>query len=360
MSSSSANDTAKAAIDPRGLKATSINTLSEFLLQAHTQHMVLDLGRGLRLVDNQSFFEWENQQAPCAFPRQDHAWFCITFWNNKLSCERYIWFIKLPLDENGLMQQAARNQFLDIIIQALGKGLEHSADENAQLPDNPYIFTPSQQQLADCNAHIKQHLKLRIERNPALDSYLQAPSVQEWQHLKLQDIANYICESTPAQQALVAQNLALYPAPLLNCLLASCESIEISNELSAAIIAFYQRANESHLKALCLRAMCYQPSPLIIEFITQLIHSDDALDMESLVVISGRYWALLKDESILLAYANQLAQIGNEHRFFAGVFADLVKVPETRSSMLGLLRNPNRSETLAAAIGSLFSITHSA
>ena len=58
----------------------SISTLSEFLLQAQTQYIVFDLGRGIRKIDNQTFFEWENQQTPCQFPRQDNAWFCITFW----------------------------------------------------------------------------------------------------------------------------------------------------------------------------------------------------------------------------------------------------------------------------------------
>ena len=124
MSSSSSSNTQTSA--------SRINSLSEFLLQAHTQHLVFDMGRGLKPITNQLFFEWENQQSPCLYPRQDHAWFCIAFWNEKLSSERYIWFIKLPLDENGLMIQAARNQFLEIIIQALGKGLEHTQDENAQ------------------------------------------------------------------------------------------------------------------------------------------------------------------------------------------------------------------------------------
>ena len=211
MSSSSAsNPKGKNPSSPH-INPASISTLSEFLLQAHTQHLVLDIGRGLRLINNQEFFEWENQQAPCRYPRRDNAWFCIAFWNEKLSSERYIWFIKLPLDENGLLMQAPRNQFLEIIVQALGKELEHSTDENAQLPENPYLFTPSQQQLADCNAHIKKHLQLHENSSQILLNYLSAPSVQDWQNIKLQDIANFVCMSNSEQQVLIARNLSTYP-----------------------------------------------------------------------------------------------------------------------------------------------------
>ena len=164
-----------------------INTLSEFLLQAQTQYLLIDLGRGMRLINNQTFFEWENQQAPCAYPRQDHAWFCIVFWNEQVDKERYMWFIKLPVDENGLLVQASRNQFLEIIVTALGSQLEHTANEQAQLPENPYIFTPSQQQLADCNALIRRQINDNSRDNSKAIRYMQAPSIQEWQDLSVQN-----------------------------------------------------------------------------------------------------------------------------------------------------------------------------
>mgnify|MGYP000170960803 CR=1 FL=1 len=142
-----------------------ISTLSEFLLQAQTQYLVFDMGRGIRKIDNQVFFEWENQQEACAYPRQNHVWLCIVFWNEKLSHERYMWFVKLPLDEQGLIIPASRDQFLEIIVQALGKELEHSQDKQAELPENPFVFTPSQQQLADCNALISSSIDCSLGKH---------------------------------------------------------------------------------------------------------------------------------------------------------------------------------------------------
>lgn len=331
-----------------------INSLSEFLLQAHTQHLVFDMGRGLKPITNQLFFEWESQQSPCLYPRQDHAWFCITFWNEKLSSERYIWFIKLPLDENGLMMQAARDQFLEIIVQALGKGLEHTQDEKAQLPENPFIFTPNQQQMADCNAHIKKHLGLNAPENKAIYHYLSAPNVQEWENLKLQDIASFVCNSNQVQQATMATNIDIYPHAVASCLLASFEAIDLSSELLIAIIKLHKR-DESALKALCLRSMSFKLTPLCVDYLSQFITLDKQVDMESLVVISGRYWTLLRDTHLLLAYADKVARADKDYRFFRAVFSDLVKIPEIRQNMLSLLRNTDRSEQVAAAIGSLFS-----
>jgi hypothetical protein len=336
----------------------SINSLSEFLLQAHTQHLVFDMGRGLKPITNQLFFEWENQQSACFYPRQDHAWFCITFWNEKLSSERYIWFIKLPLDENGLVMPAARDQFLDIIVQALGKNLEHRQDENAQLPENPFVFVPSQQQLADCNAHIKKHLGLNEPTNSAITAYLSAPNVQAWEHLKLQDIANFVCNSTPEQQNMIASNIHIYPNAVANCLLASFEAIDLTDELINAIIALHKRLEESALSTLCLRAISYQLTPVSSAYITELIKQTSKLDVESLVVISGRYWAMLSDIELLLTYADKVASIDNDYSFFRAIFADLVKIPEIRQDMLALLRNTERSAQVAAAICSLFAAQH--
>ena len=357
----------------------SISTLSEFLLQAQTQYMVFDLGRGIRRVDNQTFFEWENQQAACQFPRQDHAWFCIVFWNDKLSEERYIWFIKLPVDELGLMVSAALHQFLDIIIQALGKELQHTENKQAQLPDNPFVFTPSQQQLADCNAHIRHALGINPRDNSKVRAYMQAPSVianeQAWASLTLQDIADYViqdCElGNPEQdvlakgqsaQASIAKNITLYAPPVLSCIFASLESVEVEPVLVEALIAFHQSTKESNLAVLCLRAMSYKPHSLCINYLFQLINENEKtraglplLDLESCVVISGRYWQLLTKPSLLAAFMHKVAILDPSFALFKGLYADLVKVPESRESMLAFIRYPERSKEVSEAIGALFS-----
>lgn len=362
-------------------KPAAISTLSEFLLQAQTQHMVFDLGRGIRKIDNQTFFEWENQQAPCAFPRLDHAWFCIVFWNEKLSDERYIWFVKLPLDENGLMISASLHQFLDIITQALGKGLEHTQNQQAQLPENPFVFVPNQQQLADCNAHIRQALGINTHDNSKVNAYMQAPNLladeSEWANFTVQDIADFVvheCQSSDkklssqssqsAQQLIIAKNIDAYAQAVQNCLFASLESIEIEKTLVEALIAFHRSSSEANLAALCLRAMSNKPHDLCFDYLSTLIEYKEknsveqtlpSLDLETCVLVAGRYWLLLNKPGLLAPFMHQVVLLDPSYDLFKGLYADLVKVPATRATMLKFIRDPKRSNEVSEAIGSLFS-----
>ncbi len=345
-------------------KPSTISTLSEFLLQAQTQFIVFDLGRGIRPLNNQTFFDWENQQAPCAYPRQGHAWFCIVFWNEHLSEDRYIWFVKLPLDENGLLIQAARDQFLEIIVTALGKELEHRQNKQAQLPENPYVFVPSQQQLADCNAHIRRALSLKRRDIHRASAYLKAPTIQTndqaWQALSLQDIADFIVypdsNEQASVQACIAANLTCYPAPVQNALFASLESVSIEPALLQTLIAFHQAHVNSNatLAALCLRAMSYQPKSDAAQYLTQLIEGEQPLDIETSVVIVGRYWFLLKQEDLLLRFLNKVALLDERFELFTALYTDLVKIPDTRAAVLSVIRSPKRTDIVSAAIGQLF------
>jgi hypothetical protein len=42
---------------------------------------------------------------------------------------------------------------------------------------------------------------------------------------------------------------------------------------------------------------------------------------------------------------------------FKGLYADLVKIPDTRNTMLSFIRKPERSPHVTRAIGALFSST---
>tara|TARA_Y100000814_G_scaffold293367_1_gene274622 strand:- start:1382 stop:1690 length:309 start_codon:yes stop_codon:yes gene_type:complete len=102
------------------MDAKQINSISEFLLQAGTEYLVFDLGRRIEPLESQTFLNIENGLHIPPFPRQKHAWFGIVFWNKRASNQHYIWFIKLPIDEQGLVVTATRNHFLQIIVDALG------------------------------------------------------------------------------------------------------------------------------------------------------------------------------------------------------------------------------------------------
>lgn len=332
-----------------------ITSISEFLLHAQTQYLILDLGRGISHIEQQTFFDWETQQAPCANPRQNHAWFCVVFWNTKASEEQYMWFLKLPLDENSLLEQASRNQFLEIVVKALGNDLAQA--KTHQLPDNPYTFQPSQQQMADCRAMIQLLLNMSNKVNQRTLAYMTQPLVGEWQSLTVQDISDFVCQITESHdcdiQATIARNLPSYPQQVLTSLCSSLEMININNDLTKSLINMYEEVSDSMTKSLILRSMSSSISVHARNFVSQLI-STNQFDIEGAIVIAGRHWRILDDATLLAKYFERVCELDNSYELFRGLYTDMVKVPHLRIAILTFIRQPTRSNQISAALDSLF------
>ena len=211
---------------------------------------------------------------------------------------------------------------------------------------------------------------------------MQAPTLQQnenaWAEFSLQNISDIIinphesilkdttetesadkklvqaCNAQRKCQEVIAGNIDLYPAPLLNCVFASLETIEISDLLSSKLIAFHKTLNDNNTAALCLRAFSYCPNHEAISYIKQLIINEHKLDLEACVIISGRYWRIFENESTLHAFMHKLAALDEDFVLFRSVYTDLVRIPSIRQYMLQFIRSTNRSELTSKAIGSLF------
>lgn len=338
------------------MSATSINSLSEFLLQAGTEYLVYDMGRGIVKLDNQQFLDLENNQLRVERARAGHAWYGIVFWNKQLSHEHYIWFVKLPVDENMLLSAAARNQFLEIVVTALGQGLEHKQDPAAQLPDNPFIFQPSQQQLADFNAISRVDIGLPAREGvQTVLQYLRAPSIQEWSQMSLQNIADTAANfATTELSELLISNLHVLPEQVLLPLLSSLEHQSLPSHLTNSLIELYDLTDEVSLQYALLRAIsaCADEHQKLL-FVQHVIQQDK-IDAESLVIIAGRYWQVLAQPEALQVYLQRVAVFDPSFALFSGLYTDLVHLPLVRSNALALLRQAEKPRELTQAIGYLF------
>lgn len=348
----------------------SFGTLSEFLLQAGTEYFVIDVSRTRRIIDNQTFFDYESNKLPFDSPRQGFAWLCVVFWNKQVNQEHYIWFLKLPIDEQSLLQQAARDQFLHIVSQALGQQLQNVAHKEAQLPENPFIFTPNQQLLADCNTLIRDQLKLptREGAKRALN-YLQAPSVGNWSELSVQDISDLAIDiqSDRVQSAFI-ENLNMLAQPVCTCLFSSFEGLVLPEAIEKRLLDYHQQADKV-IAPMALRALASCRSNQVNGYVQTLISGDIALDTETLVVIAGRHWQALSPElssksntakisapqvDWLAKYFEKVAQADDSYALFKGIFADMVQIPAIRVFLLAMLRQQGHCEALQLAITSLF------
>lgn len=337
---------------------TGISSISEFLLQAGTQYRIYDMGRGIRKLTSQAFLDIENGAIPHPYPQQQHAKFGIVFWNKTLSDQQYIWFIKLPVDEQGLLISATRNHFLEIIVEALGKEFEKADKKNGQLPENPYTFIPAQQQLSDFNSISKVDLKLKpSEHYSKAHSYFETNDINLWQHVPLQGLSDLVARIDEGKNTeLLTERLFTQPEQVLFPLLSSMENQALPTKLAEKICHWTEKQRNAKAKAYGLRALSQSKcTGLVQALIESTLASEHGIDTDVLVVIGGRHWLILENDTILSTYMEKLAEVNIHQPIFTAMYADLVQIPTIRPQLLAVLRKTDKSQVLTDAIGQLFS-----
>jgi len=335
----------------------SIKTLSEFLLQSGSQYRVFDMGRRVTQISTDVFSDFEHTQIPYPFPIQQHALVGIVFWNKQQSEQHYVWFLKLPLDEFGLLEQASRSQFLDLVIKALGRSMEQTPNKEQQsaLDHNPIIFKPSAQKLAAFTSHVRQIMKLSPSEfmSPALNYLQDKTQYQDWQSVGYQGLSDLAVRlDDPMFNQSIAQAIPLLPTESFCALCCALENVSIPTTVAQPLIAILQSsivADDTVIMIHAARALSNakdatfskQAFDLLIDY-----HGTNQM-IDLLVTISGRYWAVIDNNDTALTYLEKLAHNEVEQDIFDQLFSDLVFIPLCRNAMLSALRNPKRSNALA-------------
>ena len=306
-----------------------LNTLSEFLLQAKTQFRVYDMGRKISKISTDDFMQFESAQQPYPAPLQRHAQFAITFWNKNENNQHYIWFLKFPLDEQGLLIQGTRNTFLNMVVESLGLMLEKtpSEEEQERLATNPYVFKPSTDKVAMLNAVInRDFIAARLNRD--------------------NNAAN------------LAAALPQLPTEPLYSLCLALEHEALPTVLSEAIAklvsqeAALETPDDVRLSML-IRALSSAPAQGLRTDLYPAVFKHQNIS-QTIVALAGRCWHDFNDETQLLAFFEAAVQQQQGEELFIYLFSDLVAIPSLRNKVLAMLRNPNRTNTLGSAIGLLF------
>jgi hypothetical protein len=343
---------------------TAIATISELLTLSKTQYRIYDLSRKIDKISKEQFTKIELNQLPYPTPSQGHAFIAIAFWQKQTSAP-YLWFVKLPLDESGLLNQGARDHFIAIIVEALGSEVtaDPSSQQEALLKNNPYHFTPSQYKLASLNSKIK--VELKQESSPYLPQckrYLSGElGWNKWQEVGVQGITDFAARIGEKEHSdLFINALPNLATEVLIPLCSALENEPLSLNLIDCIIQTFKentlQKNTDQVQQALLRSLSSSCGhPHVSEFIETLLQNN-SLTSELLIILSGRCWLVFQDKILLLKYLEQLA---NHHdlALFNAIFRDLVAIPVIRTIILQCIREPDRSAALAQAIGQLFTST---
>lgn len=346
-------------------------TLTDFIRQTEAQFRIFDMGRCISKLSPDSFRKVEMGQIPYPKPFLHQAWVAILMWNPKQANENVVWFLKLPLDEQGFLVQAARDDFLNRLLQnltnSMGKGpLDQPTDATEYrdaLKDNPFSFTPDQEKMAAF--HATATLTTRQPASAFYDGAKQyfhgKTDLNQWDSLGYQGIADYVIRHQQGNnENKLAQILPRLPDVPLEASCTFIEHIQPGELLSEAI---HQRLENSvtegkvsanQIGAL-LRAISQCPEQEEkIAVLTQVLHSPYGKEAEVIAALASRCWASLQYPELLKLFLQTLAENNAGQACFNRVMADLMFIPTLRALTLQQFRSPERSEALSRAIGGMF------
>ncbi len=344
----------------------SISTISDLLDSAQTQWRVYDMGRKISKISAEEFRQFEHTNTPWPSPIQQKAFFAVFFHHAKQSTQPFLWFLNFDLDEQGKLQQTGRDHFISLVLESLGTNLTEQNEAGEQrLKDTPYIFTPSQNKLASL------HARLNVEMHRTASTYYPMAQqyfhgelpVESWETLGIQGIADFTHRlsekyNNNLNSEALSRILPTLPAEVTEPLSEMLESVETPTHLIEKLAYLASKAinaGDFDSVARYIRSMSGSKGHgLRQEVLRNALATDGANATPFLLLIAARCWHDLTDDSIRLAYLDQLAQNTEGQAFFNGIFADLVAIPVLRHKLLTDIRSENRSNILATAIGKLF------
>jgi hypothetical protein len=345
---------------------SAFSSIGEFLEQTGTRFRVFDMGRRVEKIPREEFARFEAGEAPYPYPMQQHAWLGILGWNPDEPEERIIWFLKLGLDETGMLSLAARDDFLRRVVaaaedqaRAREAGEEPPADA---LEDNPHGFKPKEDRMAVFHAKALKSLGLAPSRffEHARDYFAGKPGWDQWAFVGLQGIADFAARlDEDEHETLLAAAIPHLPESPLQALCHALEnsrfSITLAEPLAQRLRAELEGQGRPEVIASLIRGLSHcQAAGLRRQLLTEVLEGPAGREVEVLAAIAGRSWADLQAPEVGQAFVEALARSKGGQEAFNHIMADLLFIPGMREPLLSYLRNPERSAELAQAMGALF------
>lgn len=342
-----------------------IHNLSQLLEQSQCQYKIFDLGRRIQAIDNKDFQQVEMGQKPYPYPLQRHAHLAVTYWAEQQ--QPWIWFLKFPLDERGLLNQADIGNFLKYVSEAMAVQLKPdlaqdlTEEQQQHLANNPYTFKPTDDKMAAFHSMIRADLKLPTSQyyEHAQHYFTGDLGWTNWQTVGLQGITD-MCSRLSDEQNGVAIRKALPHLvndhtnhPALYALLGALEHVDISDKLAERILDLAKQECDKNdpdlfLVSAYVRALSGAKMDVTNELIEIILANPKLSHQEILIAIAGRCWSGLNTQARAGKFLLRLAQTGNQ-TLFNQLFADLVMIPDLRFTFLPLL-NHTPSPELADAL----------
>jgi hypothetical protein len=326
------------------------HTLTALLRHAECQYQWFDLSRRVQPIEAEKFHAIEANQQAYPWPIQQHAQLALAFWKDPKT--PWIWFIKLPLDERGLLKAAPVGDFIRYVIEAMGNTLDNPTDEPQP---NPYIFTPTEDKLAIYHAQLRHTLGLSPSQYYAsAKAYLfDHPTSDAWQKIGLQGFADVAVRHQKTNDITKWQKaLTQMPASPKFALLGIFEHLSLNKKINQILIDQLNEQNkitdlDPIIISALIRSLGGAPEMALQTALKEQLNLLHSADPDILLAMAGRSWLGLNTTENAEKFLIRLAQTGNQ-ALFNGLFSDLVQLPHLRPLFLPLLHTQASQELIDA------------
>lgn len=343
-----------------------ITTLSEFLHHSGAKYRVFDMGRRIVPLTPKQFVDFEWAKQPYPYPFKQSALLGLVFWNPNKPDQRYVWFLTFPLDEQGLLIQAARDEFLVMVLDRVGESMlasENGDKLDGALKDSAYTFKPREDRMAAFNAQVTHTLDLPPSHyyDKALAYFSGEADLVGWQYLGMQGIADIASRLDDAEETLslieTIPELPTEPFMMLTTFLENAEPAAGIVEVLSQQVATQLQAVKPDVAIIsaCLRASSNSPALGLVDLMVKhVLQHPCSQNIEILAIISGRIWRVLEQKLICELFVEQLANNDAGQAAFSQLLADVMYMPNMRPHIMAALRSPTRSAQVSQAVGHMF------
>lgn len=332
--------------------------LTQLLQHDDNRLRIFDMGRRISKLPIDTFTQVEQNRIPYPSPFLHHAWIGLLLWNPSAKDQNLIWFLKLPLDEQGYLIQAARD---DIVNRLLQNAMDPQSEQDA-LKDNPFAFTPDQEKMASFHALASRTLKTPASRYyEDVQQYLAGQLDRDyWSNLGLQGLADFVMRLDQGDNAVCLRNsLTQLPEPLLLILARLLEHTQpahaLQHQLTDHLLQLLQHPDTApELIAALIRGISAGNDKTgRDQAMDAVLASPYALEAEVIVALATRCHTCLEEPERLRVFLEQLAAGKAGQLGFSRILSDLMFIANLRARILEAFRDPDRSDRLSQAIGEM-------
>jgi hypothetical protein len=329
-------------------------TLTEFLENTGATLSLFDVGRRVSVISRDDFLAFEKTEQSYPYPLQKKAWLAILQQRPTSLTEPVIWFIQFDLDEQGKLVQATRDYFLHRFVELAAEAADgKSSDLDAALEDNPHVFKPRDDKLANLNAQLGLHLNREPSQyfEHAKSYFSGAVGWDQWAFVGYQGIADLAARIGDKEIAdLMTQAIPHLPNEPLVALCQCLENQSLPDGLASSLSAkLDSEVTDAAVLAALVRGLSQAPEKHRDSAIRKSLSTEFATDPEVLAAIGGRAWEAMQNPEIALSYLETLADKEVDQAIFNHCISDLLRISTLQQPLLAVMRDPKRSDQLAKA-----------